>query len=103
MAVYFVTGKLGQGKTLASVGRLREYLVAGRRVAGNLEIQPERLSGLTKGADVSYTRLPDKPRLDDLDALTNTANRLAPRLYVDALLGTGLTSALREPVRGLVD
>ena len=41
--------------------------------------------------------------LDDLDALTNTANRLAPRLYVDALLGTGLTSALREPIRGLVD
>ena len=41
--------------------------------------------------------------LDGLEALTNTANRLAPRLYVDALLGTGLTSALREPIRSLVD
>lgn len=40
---------------------------------------------------------------DDLDTLTDTANRLAPRLYVDALLGTGLTSALREPIRSLVD
>lgn len=26
-----------------------------------------------------------------------------PDLYVDALLGTGLTSALREPIRGIVD
>jgi NAD(P)H-hydrate epimerase len=41
--------------------------------------------------------------LDGLEALTNTANRLAPRLYVDALLGTGLTSDLREPIRSLVD
>ena len=41
--------------------------------------------------------------LDDLDALTETADRLAPRLYVDALLGTGLTSDLREPIRSLVD
>jgi NAD(P)H-hydrate epimerase len=40
--------------------------------------------------------------LDDLDTLTDTANRLAPRLYVDALLGTGLTSDLREPIRSLV-
>ncbi|MFB6248174.1 MAG: NAD(P)H-hydrate dehydratase [Salinibacter sp.] len=41
--------------------------------------------------------------LDTLGALAETANRLAPRLYVDALLGTGLTSDLREPIRSLVD
>jgi len=41
--------------------------------------------------------------LGDLDALTTTANRLGPRLYVDALLGTGLTSDVREPLRGLVE
>ena len=41
--------------------------------------------------------------LGDLDALTNTADRLAPCLYVDALLGTGLTSEVREPIRSLVD
>ncbi|PSQ97675.1 MAG: bifunctional ADP-dependent NAD(P)H-hydrate dehydratase/NAD(P)H-hydrate epimerase [Bacteroidetes bacterium SW_9_63_38] len=41
--------------------------------------------------------------LDTLGALTETAHRLQPRLYVDALLGTGLTSELREPVRSLVD
>jgi NAD(P)H-hydrate epimerase len=41
--------------------------------------------------------------LNTLGHLTETANRLGPRLYVDALLGTGLTSALREPIRSLVD
>jgi NAD(P)H-hydrate epimerase len=41
--------------------------------------------------------------LDDLDTLTATADRLGPRLYVDALLGTGLTSALREPIHSLVE
>ncbi len=40
--------------------------------------------------------------LDTLGALAATANRLGPRLYVDALLGTGLTSELREPIRSLV-
>ena len=49
---------------------------------------------------------PDRLTIDVLDTLghlTETANRLQPRLYVDALLGTGLTSDLREPVRSLVD
>jgi NAD(P)H-hydrate epimerase len=41
--------------------------------------------------------------LDTLGILAKTANRLAPTLYVDALLGTGLTSDLREPIRSLVD
>lgn len=41
--------------------------------------------------------------LETLGALAETAHRLAPRLYVDALLGTGLTSELREPIRSLVE
>jgi NAD(P)H-hydrate epimerase len=41
--------------------------------------------------------------LGDLDALTATADALHPRLYVDALLGTGLTSDVRDPIRSLVD
>ena len=40
---------------------------------------------------------------DTLGRLTDTANRLQPRFYVDALLGTGLTSELRAPIDGLVD
>lgn len=42
-------------------------------------------------------------RLQDLNALADTVDPLAPRLYVDALLGTGLTSDVREPLRSLVD
>jgi NAD(P)H-hydrate epimerase len=41
--------------------------------------------------------------LDDLGALMDTIDARAPRLYVDALLGTGLTSDVREPVRSLVE
>jgi NAD(P)H-hydrate epimerase len=37
-----------------------------------------------------------------LDALAGTAEPFRPTLYVDALLGTGLTSALREPIAGIV-
>jgi NAD(P)H-hydrate epimerase len=40
---------------------------------------------------------------DTLARLTERADRLAPRFYVDALLGTGLTSALRAPIDALVD
>lgn len=42
-------------------------------------------------------------RLQGLEALTDTVDSIAPRLFVDALLGTGLTSELREPIRSLVD
>lgn len=41
--------------------------------------------------------------LDDLDVLMTTIDSLSPRLYVDALLGTGLTSDVREPMRSLVE
>lgn len=40
--------------------------------------------------------------LEGLDALTEAVVSLRPCLYVDALLGTGLTSDVREPIRGLV-
>jgi len=42
-------------------------------------------------------------QLGELDALTETVRALQPRLYVDALLGTGLTSDVREPIRSLVE
>ncbi len=67
MAVYFVTGKLGGGKTLACVGRMRDYVRAGRRIAGNLDLD---LSELThERAKFEYTRIPDKPRIEDLEVL----------------------------------
>jgi len=67
MAVYFVTGKLGCGKTLCTVGKIRDYLEQGRRVATNLDIN---LAAMTKPESmVSITRVPDKPALYDLEAI----------------------------------
>jgi zonular occludens toxin Zot len=67
MSVYFVTGKLGAGKSLACVGRIRDYLKQGRRVATNLDIFPERLAPSSN--KMCITRLPDKPRLDHLEQI----------------------------------
>ena len=68
MAVYFVTGKLGSGKTLAAVGRMRDYLIKGSRIAGNLDLDLTKLCNNPKSRKL-YTRIPDKPRLSDLQAL----------------------------------
>jgi len=68
MSVYFITGKLGAGKTLASVGRIRDYLKQGRAVATNLDLNLEELVGKWD-KETRVTRLPDKPNIDDLDAL----------------------------------
>jgi hypothetical protein len=68
MAVYVVTGKLGSGKTLACVARLTdEYLRKGRKVATNLDLYLENL--LPKKHRATVTRIPDKPRIEDLQAL----------------------------------
>ena len=68
MAVYFVTGKLGSGKTLSAVGRIRDYLAQGRPVATNLDIDLVKLCGPKAKTPVLY-RLPDKPALIDLQAI----------------------------------
>ncbi|ARU88506.1 zonular occludens toxin domain-containing protein [Pseudomonas sp. M30-35] len=68
MAVYFVTGKLGSGKTLAAVGRIKDKLHAGCKVATNLDIRLEKMFGEKSRRAVVY-RLPDKPGIDDLDAI----------------------------------
>ncbi len=67
MAVYFVTGKLGSGKTLAAVGRMRDYLVKGARIAGNIDLNLTHLCN--PRSHRTYVRLPDKPRVEDLEAL----------------------------------
>ena len=67
MAVYFLTGKLGSGKTLCAVGKIRDYLEQGRPVATNLDLNLDEL--LPKKSKQYVTRLPDKPRLSDLEML----------------------------------
>jgi len=67
MAVYIVTGKLGSGKTLAAVGRIRDYLRRGARVATNLDINMPGFGNPMSRAWVH--RLPDHPTRSDLDLL----------------------------------
>lgn len=66
MPVYIVTGKLGSGKTLASVGRIRDYLLEGRKVATNLNLNLDKLVGNYKKNTVVY-RVPDRPKAEDLE------------------------------------
>jgi hypothetical protein len=67
MAVYFVTGKLGSGKTLVTVGAIKDRLKQNRKVATNLDINVEHIMKLNN--KTSITRLPDKPRPVDLTNL----------------------------------
>lgn len=59
-----ITGKRGQGKSLAAVARIQEYLNQGRTVATNLNIMPEHLCLPSNKTPVF--RLPDFPRACDL-------------------------------------
>ena len=68
MPVYIVYGNLGSGKTLAAVGRLRDYASRGNRIAGNIDLYLEHFA-LTPFSKTSYTRLPDRPTAEDLHAL----------------------------------
>lgn len=68
MAVYFITGKLGAGKTIATVGKIRDYLNQGRTIATNLDLNLEKLVNPWAKNTVAY-RLPDKPTVEDLEAL----------------------------------
>lgn len=68
MAVWFVTGKLGGGKTLGAVHRVQKYLNQGRTVATNLDLFLEHMINPDSKACKVF-RIPDKPSPDDFDAL----------------------------------
>jgi len=67
MAVYFITGKLGSGKTLVTIGKIKEYLMAGKKVATNLDLNIEKLA--KRNSKATFYRLPDKPRIEDLEVI----------------------------------
>lgn len=69
MPNYLVTGKLGAGKSKIAVSRIQHYLWEGRKVATNLDIWPEHLELGARNKEVSIVRLPDKPRVSDLEAI----------------------------------
>jgi hypothetical protein len=67
MPNYFITGKLGAGKGLVSVGKAFDYLSQGRKVATNVDLF---LSGYyAPESKRTYLRLPDKPVLADLETI----------------------------------
>ena len=68
MAFYFVTGMLGNGKTLVSVSRMVEKWRSGCVVASNIDIRLHSIFG-KMAKDVRYIRLPDKPTVFDLRAI----------------------------------
>lgn len=67
MSSYFVTGKLGSGKSLVSVGRIFEYLARGNKVASNMDIYLDAY--LKPTSKKTILRIPDKPTVFDFDAL----------------------------------
>lgn len=84
MAVYFVTGKLGAGKSLAAVDKIRDRLAQGRRVATNLDLY---LDGMFTECRTSATRLPDKPRAEDMFSLGQGYESDDPRDYDESKFG----------------
>ncbi len=68
MTVYVVTGKLGAGKTLVAVGRIRDYLFQERKIATNLDLNLNYLIGV-KSKNANVLRLPDVPSLDNLESI----------------------------------
>lgn len=64
MPVYVVTGKLGTGKGKYCVGKMKEALANGRRVATNFDLWLDKLT--SPSSRMSATRVPDKPTAKDL-------------------------------------
>ncbi len=70
MAVYFVTGKLGGGKSLVSVHRIRLALHNGAPIATNIDLNLKNMIG-RKSKNCRVFRLPDKPTVYDFNAIGN--------------------------------
>lgn len=68
MPVYIVTGKLGGGKSLVSVHRIREYLDRGAIVATNLDLRLHKMFH-KQARNLRVIRVPDKPTVDDLNVI----------------------------------
>lgn len=108
-AVVVLCGKGNNGGDGLVVAR--RLVTAGARVLVVLTSSPDELSeDAAQNLSLLRPLAEEQPtgkrlileQLDGVNALTETVAPLNPRLYVDALLGTGLTSDVREPIRSLV-
>ena len=90
MSDYLIHGKKGHGKTLICVGRIRDALRAGRRVATNLNINLEHLLRWNV-RNVSIIRLPDRPTIADLELIGIGSDKLDESTYGEPVSYTHLT------------
>lgn len=70
MAVFIITGYLGGGKTLVSVGLMRDAILQGRKVATNVDLWVENLLPWSKRNTTVY-RLPDKLERSSFEIIGN--------------------------------
>lgn len=68
MAIYVFTGKLGSGKSLCAVGRIKDYLLQNKKVASNIDLNLHNLIGY-KSKKCRVFRIPDRPIIEDLEAI----------------------------------
>ncbi|SMY16096.1 zonular occludens toxin domain-containing protein [Photobacterium aquimaris] len=68
MAVYVITGKLGGGKSIMSVSKVRDYLNQDRIVATNIDLNLHWLVR-HQAKKCRVMRVPDKPTVFDLNAI----------------------------------
>lgn len=66
--VTVVTGKLGGGKSLISVHRIKDYLERGSIVATNLDLRLDKMFSKV-ARNLRVIRVPDKPTIEDLHAI----------------------------------
>jgi hypothetical protein len=62
-----LTGKRGQGKTLYAIERIRRYMMSGRMIATNINLNVDKLVGPSN--KVRPYRLPDHPQIGDFEVL----------------------------------
>lgn len=70
MSVYFVTGKLGNGKTLIAISKMLEKVNNGLPIATNVDLFHKKFTG-RNNKTLRYIRLPDKPTAFDLECIGN--------------------------------
>lgn len=93
MPVYSVEGKLGTGKTKFCVWMAQNALLAGRRVASNVDMKTHLMHPFKR---TTFIRIPDKPTEFDFDAMGHgnptTYNEDMNGILILDELGTWLNS-----------
>lgn len=76
MAFFIIQGKLGSGKSLVAVSRIKDHLFKGLKVATNLDLFVENLLP-PHVKKIDLIRLPDLPSIEDLHSLGKGSDTFA--------------------------